>query len=290
MKRYKKSIIVWSVFIVLFIVLLLLNWQVIGSFSIYTVLTSNHWLDSVLLFLLIPGLSIIAYFIGGNLLTPLLIFLHKVIIGRNLLYGITKRDKPSEFKGAFLNSIFPALLAMNITMILSNENWIHQLIFSQSFIDGASNAILEILTILFLLPIASAIGVGVFSATFFLIDSGIMYSNKNKKKVERGAFPIEFRSMGGYYLYFLKGYAGISVVISIIQLLSRYLTSIQEIDAVVYLMNLIVWPVMPFIIALFMVPTVIIQDYTYEKRNKFVRKWAEKFGIRGELEDPLGLN
>ena len=128
--RYRKSLIIWIVFIILFIILLLLNWQVIGSFSIYTVLTHNHWLDSVLLFLLIPCLSIIAYFIGGYLLTPLLIFLHKKIIGRNLLYGITERDKPSEFKGVFLNSIFPALLAMNITIILSNESWIHQLIFS----------------------------------------------------------------------------------------------------------------------------------------------------------------
>ena len=44
---------------------------------------------------------------------------------------------------------------------------------------------------------------------------------------------------------------------------------------------------MPFVLALFMVPTVSIQDYTYDSRNKFVRKWANKFGISGRIQDPI---
>jgi len=31
-------------------------------------------------------------------------------------------------------------------------------------------------------------------------------------------------------------------------------------------------------------------DATYNGRNKFVRKWTEKFGISGRLENPLGRN
>ena len=288
--RYKKSLIIWIIIITLFVVFLLLNWQLIGSFSIYIILTRNHWIDSVLILLSIPIFSIVAYFLGGYLLTPLLILLHKKIVGRNLMYGIKERNKPLEFKGAFLNSIFPSLFAFNFAILLSNESWIHDLIFSASFMTGASDAILQILTILFLLPFVSALGIGIFSATYFLIDSGIMYTNKNLKKVQRGAFPTEVRSLGGYYLYFLKGYAGISVIISIVQLLINYFMSIQDLDAIIYLVNLILWPFMPFLIALFMVPSAIIQDYSYESRNNFVKKWAKKFGITDDLEDPLGLS
>ncbi|MFX0004156.1 MAG: hypothetical protein ACFE9C_09175 [Candidatus Hodarchaeota archaeon] len=39
-----------------------------------------------------------------------------------------------------------------------------------------------------------------------------------------------------------------------------------------------------------MVPTVIIQYYTYYSRSKFVRKWANKFGISGRIQDPLARN
>jgi hypothetical protein len=45
---------------------------------------------------------------------------------------------------------------------------------------------------------------------------------------------------------------------------------------------------MPFILALFMVPVFIIQDISYTRWQKYTLKWAEKMGISGELEDPLG--
>lgn len=290
LKRYKKWLIVWIAFIVLFSLTLVLTAEFSGSFNIYTILTQNFWFDMILIFLSIPILSILAYFLGGYLFTPLLILLHKKIIGRNLIYGIEERERPKEFKGAFLKSVFPALMAFNIAILLSDETVIHNFIFTPTFQSGASSAVLQILTISILLPLVSAIAIAAFSATFFLIDSGIEYSNKEQKKVENASYPIEVRSIGTYYLYFLKGYAGISVIISIVQLLSDYLTSIHDVGSIIYIINLIAWPFMPLVIALFMVPAVIIQDATYNGRIKFVRKWAGKFGISGRLENPLGRN
>jgi len=52
----------------------------------------------------------------------------------------------------------------------------------------------------------------------------------------------------------------------------------------------VTWPFIPFLIASFMVPTFIIQDITYERRKRFTLKWAEKLGINGPLENPLGEN
>jgi hypothetical protein len=207
-----------------------------------------------------------------------------------LIYGIQEHERPKEFKRAFLKSIFPALMAFNIAILLSDETAIHNFIFTPTFQSGASSAVLQILTITILLPLVSAIGIATFSATFFLIDSGIEYSNKEQKKVTNGSYPIEVRSIGTYYLYFLKGYAGISVIISIVQLLADYLTSIHDVGSIIYIINLIAWPFMPLVIALFMVPVVIIQDATYNGRKKFVQKWAGKLGISGRLENPLGRN
>jgi hypothetical protein len=267
--------------------MLIINASLMGSFNIFAVLTQNFAIDIAILFLLIPIACIIAFFIGGYLFTPLFMFIHKRILGRKLIYGIREMQQPKKFKGAFLKSLFPALLAFNIGILLSDETFLQEFLFVDTFI--VSEAIKQILTLTFLFPIVSGIAMAVFSATYFLLDSGIEYTNKKRKKVERGSFPTEVRSVGGYYLYYLKGYAGISVIISLIKLMISYFSAIGGGDTgiTIYIINAIVWPFVPFVITLFMIPVNIIQDITYERRKKFTLKWAEKFEIRGKLEDPL---
>ncbi|MCJ7648988.1 MAG: hypothetical protein MUP85_10270, partial [Candidatus Lokiarchaeota archaeon] len=78
--------------------------------------------------------------------------------------------------------------------------------------------------------------------------------------------------------------------ISLIKLLISFFSSIGDVGVAVYIINAITWPLIPFTIAIFMIPVNIIQDLTYERRKVFTLKWAEKFEIRGQLEDPLGTN
>ena len=241
----------------------------------------------VILFLSIPVLSIIAFIIGGDVLTPFLLYIHKKVLGRKLIYGIQERKRPEKFKGAFIKSLFPAMLAFNIGILLMDETWIHDLIFHISF-QVADVIYKEILTLTLLFPIICAIGICAFSAAFFLIDAGIEYTNKGKRKVKRGSFPIDVRSVGGYYLYYLKGYAGISVILSIIDLIIRYFGALSGAGVVFQIINIITWPFMPFILALFMVPVFIIQDISHDRWQKYTLKWADKMDIMGELEDPLG--
>jgi len=266
---------------------LIVNGGFMGALEVYAILTHNLAVDTAILFLLIPLVSIIAFFIGGYIFTPLFLFIHKKVIGRKLIYGVRERNQPKEFKGAFLKSLFPALLAFNIGILFSDEIVLQEFLFVDTFML-AGNVILQILTLVFLFPIASGIGIVVFSATYFLIDSGIEYTNKKRKKVLRGSFPTEVRSVGGYYLSFLKGYTGISVVISLIALIYSYFSAIGGLSPTIYIINLITWPFIPFVIALFMVPVSMLQDLTYNRRKKYTLKWAEKLGIRGPLEDPLG--
>lgn len=51
-----------------------------------------------------------------------------------------------------------------------------------------------------------------FAGAWTLYEAGIGYSNKEKVK-DKGVF-IETRSVGGWYLQFLKGYAGIGVLLT----------------------------------------------------------------------------
>ena len=287
--RYKKWLIIWIIFIVLFCTMLVINAGLLGTLEVYDVLTNNLAIDTAIIFLSIPIACIIGFIIGGYLFTPLFMFIHKKILGRNLVYGIKEMRRPKEFKGAFLSSLFPALLAFNIGILLSDEIIIQEFIFADTFML-AENALLQILTLLFLFPIASGIGIGVFSATYFLLDSGIEYTNKNQKKVLRGSFPTELKSMGGFYLYYLKGYAGISVIISLVKLIISFFSMLEGLSLAIYIINVMVWPIIPFVITLFMIPVNIIQDLTYERRKRFTLKWAEKFNIRGQLDDPLGVN
>jgi hypothetical protein len=286
--RYKIWLINWIIFIIFFCTSLILNAGILGTVTIYAGLTHNLSIDVAIIFLSIPIISIIAFIIGGYLFTPLFLFLHKKVLGRNLIYGIREMQRPKDFKGAFMNSLFPALLAFNIGILLSDESILHDLLFVDTF--NAGFAINQILTLVILFPLVSGIGIGIFSATYFLLDSGIEYTNKDQKKVLRGSFPTEVRSIGGFYLYYLKGYAGISVIISLFKLLYSFFSVIEGGNLAIYMINIILWPLIPFCITLFMVPVSIIQDFTYERRKKFTLKWAEKLNIRGQLEDPLGTN
>jgi hypothetical protein len=204
----------------------------LGTVDIYEILTHNLAIDTAIIFLSIPIVCIIAFIMGGYLFTPLFMFIHKKVLGRNLIYGIREMQRPKTFKGAFTNSLFPAFLAFNIGILLSNESVLHDLLFVDMFNPGS--AIYQILTLLILFPLVSGVGIGVFSAAYFLLESGIEYTNKERKKVRRGSFPTEVRSLGGFYLYYLKGYAGIWVIISLFILIFSFFSDIEGVSFGIY--------------------------------------------------------
>ena len=178
--RYKKWLVIWIIFIILFCTTLIINAGIMGTINIYAILTHNFAIDTALIFLSIPIISIIAFIIGGYIFTPLFIFIHKKVLGKNLIYGIREMQRPKDFKGAFMNSLFPALLAVNLGILLSDESVLYDLLFVDSFQPGS--AIYQILTLLILFPLVCGIGIGVFSAAYFLLESGIEYTNKEQKK------------------------------------------------------------------------------------------------------------
>ncbi len=283
--RYKNYLIIYIIVFGGFF-LLALSFGLRGEGSSFIRLSpfNNAGYDTVYIFIMIPVSAIIGGLFVGYLLGPLYLYIHKRIVGRKMIYGIQDKPKSDKFKGIFLMALFPALMTVNFALMFAFNPAIQQIALKDS-----SGEELEMVTFATLLALMTGISMGIFSPVWFLLDSGIVFTNK--EKVKYTAHPTEVRSVGGWYIYLLKGYAGISVILSYYTFfLYLWEARAGRIDLKgMNLMFLITWPVMPIMIAIFIIPAFILLDISREHRKKYMLKWAEKYGITGPLQDPLDI-
>ena len=198
-------------------------------------------------------------------------------------FGLQDKRKPEKFKGA-LKGFFPALFAMNIGLILMVSPTIQEIVLKPQFRgEGVMN---QLICFASLLPWLVGIGMGAFSPVWFLLDSGIVYTNK--KKVKNTGYPTEVRSVGSWYMYLMKGYAGITVILTYYTFLSLIFEASSG-DVLGLTLIMLLWPFLPLLMCFMALPGVILLDITYEHRKKYIRKFANKLGINGPLEKPLDL-
>jgi hypothetical protein len=215
------------------------------------------------------ALSIVGAIVFGYLLGPLFLLIHKKTIGRNMRYGIVELNdpKPDKFKETF-KSFFPALMALNLAFIIAQSTTIQTAIMDPQYYGLPGD---EMRLIFFFLSFTSIIGIGLFSGAWMLDNCGLIYSNEalvaKKKKIK------EARSVGGWYIYFLKGYAGISVLISLYSFLMDYINAGIQISGFFFVGAL------PFVIVIIMLPSIIILDITSDHRKNYMQKFLRKLDI-----------
>jgi len=243
---------------------------------------SNDQYVEVTLILLVfsPISALIGGSIGGYLLAPVFLFIHKNILGSKLLYGIQDRPQPQAFK-KMMRGYYPALLAVNVnSIILFSAPWILDLILNKELMELGDLLYSRIYVPGFLVLLMFTIGLGtlVFSPTWFLTDAGIVYSNE--ERVAGTDQPVEGRAVGGRFTDFLRGYAGIGVVFSYLQFLLVYVSEQtippNLIDVIVFL---VFFFGLPIFLLIAVIPSLILLDITREHRIRFVRNFAEKMGI-----------
>ncbi len=114
-------------------------------------------------------------------------------------------------------------------------------------------------------------------------DAGIGYTNKEKVK-NTGEF-IEYRSLGGWYHQFLKGYAGIGVIFAFYTIINMFFTNVlsgsSDVGQATTLFIIII-PI-PIFGILAAIPTLLILDMFREKSVNYARNMAKKIGITEEL-------
>lgn len=230
----------------------------------------------LLLVVIYPLSSIIGSYLIGYLLVPIFLFIHVKIYGKKLEYGIVEKETPTKFNKSF-RGFFPILLAVNLTLILaSNQNVLNFILYPDHQVSDGINAI----GVVFLLMFTVGIGMGLFSTIWFLNDAGIIYSNK--KKVEGTDNIFEVRSMGSFFKTLLKGYAGISVVISFINYIFFYAGTFEQIDGLIS--QTFTQIAIPLLLACCNALSLILLDLTKHKNTSYVRKIARKFGVVDSIE------
>ncbi len=160
---------------------------------------NNSGFDSVYIFIMITVASIIGELLVGYLLGPFYLIVHKRIIGRKIIYGIQDKPKSDKFKEIFLMALFPALMTVNFALMFAFDPAIQQIAIKE---PNQQESVM--VTFATLLALMTGISMGLFSPVWFLLDSGIVFTNK--EKVKYTAHPTEVRNVGGWYIYLFDHY------------------------------------------------------------------------------------
>jgi len=274
--KYKKSLYLVGGLSALIIIIFLFLEPIRGDQDFSQFIPGKGFIETILLLVFIwPIGAIIGGFLFGYILSPLFLFIHKKTIGLTMDYGIQENLKSQKFKSMY-KGIFPALLAINLSLMFALDNNIaNEVVYNIGDISNMPSTV-YIIAFLIILSITIIIAMGLFSPVWFLNDAGIVYSNQEKVRKKQLEQPIIGRTVGGWYMHLMKGYAGIAVIFSYYQLISIFL---NEMSGPMIIPNIILFLPMMFLISIAAIPAFILLDLTKEHRNRYIRKWAEKFGI-----------
>jgi len=277
-KKYRKPIIIFIILLIPIIIVFIFSLPsgggpIISKYKLMPYIPQEGIMVSLTYLFIIVGAFGGIFF--GYILGPLFFYVHKMIFGRKMTYGLIDVKQPENFRNYF-KTFFPALMAINFGFMISLNPVILDILYYSWFITEAENN--QLLTIFILLPVTIGIALALFSPIWFLHDAGIVYFNKeiikNKNQLN------EIRSVGGWFIGFLKGYAGISIIIVFYELAFKLFTVSGMQGGLV----LGIYFPLPIIISLLSLPAVILFDMAFKNRVKFIQKIARRLGIIDYLE------
>lgn len=282
---YKKQVI-----IIILLMFFPVTWLIIslimdmGSASrIIAFLPGNDWFAQMAwIFIAIMIITSLSGIVGGFILAPIFLILHKLLYHRRgLMYGIQERPTPEKFTGTF-KGLFPSIMAINFALMFAANQDVQTIILDPTF--PSHDIVGTLITLVGLVIITSGIATFLFSPVWFLLDSGITYTNKNQS--ETTPDPIEIKSIGGLFDDIMKGYAGIGVIISYIGFISTLLPTFfapGDVDMGTFgSLGLIL--AFPLLICLYALPGIIFLDIIRKQRRNYVLRIAKRIGIAEIIE------
>ena len=151
------------------------------------------------------------------------------------------------------------------------------MLLTPNVVNEAPLAMIFIFDNLILVIFTIALSMFIFSPGWFLIDAGIVFSTE--ELVRDTDKPVEGRTVGGVFNDYLRGYSGLSVAFSYLQIVIVFYSS--QITAGIFdTASLIGWLGFPFYVILTVIPTFILLDLIRDYRIQYVRTIAAKFGIK----------
>ncbi|MFW9948379.1 MAG: hypothetical protein ACFFDX_16250 [Candidatus Odinarchaeota archaeon] len=287
--KYRNLIIVYSIYVLFWIILTaVLNNRIaeIRNISLTRLIPINNLpIELALIFILILPLSgLLGLFIGGYLLSPIVMVLHKKLIGSKMYYGVQKKSVLRSEK-IFTRGFFPILMAINLSSIFITPSIFNYVL--EADIVTQSGGLMDLSSWISLLAesvlLIATFGISIFffSSVWFLKDSGIIYSNR--KKIENSQELFTIKSIGDWFQTILKSYAGIGAIITYILIVYNFVSTLIEYtgDPRVFMNipSLILWLGLPFYLIVSLIPALICNDLIKNHRIKFIRNFGEKIGI-----------
>jgi hypothetical protein len=288
--KYKKQTILALIVIIFLIINSLISFFLIPELSSYpltNIIPGDHMIAEIsMIFLLLTVFSLLSVLIIGQFLGILILRIHKKALGKNLEYGLQELKRPDVFKLSIVGLI-PALLTINIAMILSNNDSIVNLVLTTAALtefEVQADTIGPILwTFLAILPYASIISIGIIIPIWALIETGVTYSSK--KQGADGAKPVEVRTVGGWLYSLIKGYTGIGTVVTYYIFIMRFITESKPNAGLPS--AIIILPLFPFVIFIFFIPAFVLNNILRNRGHKTLMKVAAKLEIPAELKNPF---
>ncbi len=223
---------------------------------------------------------IVGLFIG-YFFTPLFLFIHKKTIGRKLEYFIQEKEKSEKIKIRYTKLLFPALLAVNLALLMANSTYLNKLFLSENGYSSYESSFFTTFILLTIyLSITVGISIAVFTPTYFLLSAGIVFTNFEKVKYSND--PIEVRGVGTWYLFLLKGYAGIGTIFNLYILIME---SSSGVTSVVATIGLIFGALSPILISFLFIPIISFIETNSGKRKGYILTSAKKMGITRSLDE-----
>ena len=286
-KRYKKSIILLALYFIVPAVLIFIGFFTgiieFGNLPISSFIPAPDSLTEgfLILFVLWPVAALIGLLLGQYLFLPLYMIIQTKIIGFNFDYGIQEKPKSSKMRKKS-DLIYPGLIAVNIAVFLTNIDALGPLLLHpRNFTDGFTG--FTRFNLFFILTIFSIlISVCLYAPIWMFLDSGIVFSNKERVKDYKE--PVVIRSVGGFYRTFLKSFAGIGAIFAFLQLYTTTLAMEYSSTPVslMYVSGILIF--LPLLMSISMLTATLLLDKTQESKIKYTRKLAKKFGINDYVE------
>ena len=240
------------------------------------------WGGLLILIFIIPVSASIGAIIGGYVMAPLYLIIHQFLF-RKMIYGVQEVPKSKSFKHVF-KGFYPALLSVNINSIIifSTNGLFEKILVPSLLLPDIDFAIQYAFGSILLMMFTIGLSMFIFAPTWFLKDSGIVYSNT--EYVQALGIPDEVRAVGGWFYDYIKGYSGFSVMFSYLQLiLLFYYSEFQSGYLVDIVMFMFIFG-LPLFITLLLIPSFILLDITLESRIRFIREIAARMGITQFVE------
>jgi hypothetical protein len=210
----------------------------------------------------------------GMILVPIYLAFGKLALGKAKVFGYTMVSIKGQNRG-FKAFFFPALMAINFALLFIFTPGVRELVVSADYLSSAMEASWPIVALFILLVLTVGVAVAFFSAAWFILDAGIIYVSQNDS-----GEPIESRPMGGWFMGFLKGYAGIGVVFAFYSFVVEILSSSTTVH---WSVPVLLLP-LPIIVMILAIPAVILLKASHQRRIQYVQGIARRMGIKEQID------